>query len=122
MRMGQRETLRSSILDKPFDNSRRLKYADWLEANGNRPWAELIRAQVEWAELPPFALQQVRYAVYDTCRWKLAKKQRDLLARHEKEWLGPLADAVTGWTWDRGFLTLTLSIDQLMAKPFEEAA
>src|SRR5262249_62280650 len=89
--MDQREALRASILDEPLDDSRRLGYADWLEANGDLPRAEFIRAQVGWAKLPPFSSNLVRRSGYDARRWALEQKQRELLARYEKDWLGASA-------------------------------
>jgi uncharacterized protein (TIGR02996 family) len=106
--MNQSDALRKAILDRPDDDSLRIAYADWLAENDDPEWADLIRVQVGLAHLPPFSPIAVRRFGYDARRRAPDKKQRELLVRHENEWLGPMAKAVPSWSWERGFLTPAL--------------
>lgn len=42
----------SAILKDPADDTVRLVFADWLEENGNAPWARFIRHQI-WTPVSP---------------------------------------------------------------------
>lgn len=71
-----------TICEKPDDDFPRLRYADYLEENGQIERAEFIRVQCElWKDFPrdvPFALgTEKRYE-----RWRfLQQRERELLAK-----------------------------------------
>lgn len=71
----------------------RLVYADWLEEQGNTARAEFIRVECESASTDEAA---PRYR-------DLEDRRHDLLAAHEAEWLGDLAD-YDEWFFRRGFV------------------
>src|SRR5579871_5981795 len=84
----------SAILAAPDDDLPRLIYADWLDERGDADRAEFIRTQIELARLPA-ALRR---------RSPLAARERELLAGHEADWLGPLSEIVTTAVFRRGFV------------------
>src|SRR5262245_45761506 len=69
------------IIDNPHDLTPRLVYADWLEEHGDaaaRDRATFIRVQIELGQCNP-----------DSPRARqLDRRQRQLLRRHGKAWLG----------------------------------
>jgi uncharacterized protein (TIGR02996 family) len=70
-----------SVVESPEDDVPRLVYADWLEDQGEAPRAELIRVQCELAR-----------GVEDGARLvQLTLRQRELIARHADDWLGPFS-------------------------------
>lgn len=69
-----------SIVESPEDDGPRLLFADWLEEQGEGDRAEFIRVQCELARRPEAGARLVQ----------LALRERELLARHEHTWLGPL--------------------------------
>ena len=70
-----------SIKESPYDDGLRLIFADWLEDNGQRERAELLRLQVGLEQLP----------IGDLHRVELQKRVNELLAAHKRQWLGPWA-------------------------------
>jgi uncharacterized protein (TIGR02996 family) len=50
--MTERDAFLREILDHPDDDATRLRFADWLEENGEPARAEFIRVQCEWAKGP----------------------------------------------------------------------
>src|SRR5439155_19737312 len=83
----------AAILRAPRDDAVRLRLADDLAARGD-PRGEFIRVQVELARLGRGTEEADQ----------LARRERELLARHEAEWVGPLADWLLAWTFHRGFI------------------
>jgi uncharacterized protein (TIGR02996 family) len=83
-----------AILESPDDDTPRLVYADYLDEHGDPDRAEFIRVQVALASLPPGDLRQQQ----------LGDRERQLLAGHREEWLGPLRPLLSGWAFRRGFL------------------
>jgi uncharacterized protein (TIGR02996 family) len=81
------------IIANPDDDTPRLIYADWLEDQSD-PRGEFIHVQCLLADL----------AVEDPRRPALQARERELLARHQDQWLGPLRPLLSGWTFRRGFL------------------
>jgi uncharacterized protein (TIGR02996 family) len=83
-----------AILEEPEEDGVRLVYADWLEERGDTDRAEFIRVQCELA----------RIGAADPRRRELAFRERVLLKKHERAWLGPLRGALKRWQFRRGFL------------------
>lgn len=89
---------RKLICDNPADIGPRLVYADWLEEQGD-PRGEFIRVQCALSGMTDD----------DQQRATLKQLERELLGKHEREWLRPLEQllgpneprqpvaAVTGW-------------------------
>ena len=101
---GSLEQLTEAVLQAPDDDAPRLSLAAALAAKGD-PRGEFIHAQVELARPAP-----------DDERDRLARRARELLVRHEAEWVGPVADAVTAWRFHRGFIDdVTLDAEVLLA-------
>ncbi len=99
------EGLMAAVLQAPREDAPRLRLADWLTARGD-PRGEFIRVQVELARLDPATDEADR----------LARRERELLFRHEVEWIGPLAGWLAGWTFRRGFIEeATVNADTLVA-------
>ena len=99
------DQLMAAVLQAPREDAPRLRLADWLIARGD-PRGEFIRAQIERARLGPDAAEADR----------LARRERELLARHEAEWVGPLAGGLIGWRFRRGFIEeVTLDAELLLA-------
>ena len=78
--MDQHSALLAAIIDNPDDDLPRLAYADWLEENGHPCRAEFVRLQLDLAPLPDD----------DSRRPGLIERERQLLRKHERTWLGPL--------------------------------
>jgi uncharacterized protein (TIGR02996 family) len=81
-----------AIVAEPDEDAHRLVYADWLEEHDD-PRGEFIRAQVRLAG--PLAQDD---------RIETAWRARQLLDRHEEEWLAPLDELLDEWTFVRGFV------------------
>jgi uncharacterized protein (TIGR02996 family) len=89
------DPLLSAILDDPDDTARRMVYADWLEESGDAARAEFIRVQCRLADLDEA----------DPARDDLEQRERELLAAHEKQWLGgQWPTGVSDWEFRRGFV------------------
>lgn len=83
---GRGDELLAAILANPTDDALRAVYADWLSERGD-PRGELINLQLHRKGKP-------------------SARERELIALHGKQWLGPLGAAVLkeGQRWERGFL------------------
>ncbi|MBL8800196.1 MAG: TIGR02996 domain-containing protein [Planctomycetia bacterium] len=90
-------SLLRTIIDQPDDDTPRLIYADWLEEQGEQPRAELIRVQVEAADL-----FRRRYDVQRAIG--LRDRGFALLRQHEKHWAREFQPYVENWTFERGFI------------------
>jgi uncharacterized protein (TIGR02996 family) len=117
-----RETFEQAILESPDDLAGYAAYADWLQEQGD-PRGELIRVQLA---LEDERLPRAEHAA-------LHARYRELLDRHERDWLGELATHLLGRAeddtsrprtdhdWVRGFLTsltaqtLTMRFAQALA-------
>jgi uncharacterized protein (TIGR02996 family) len=75
-----RQALEEALADDPDDLASHMAYADWLAEQGD-PRGEFIQTQLalERADLPAAE------------RRRLQKREKELLAAHEREWLGDLA-------------------------------
>ncbi len=83
--------LRQAVLDEPDDIAARRVYADALIAEGD-PRGELINVQCELEDAAP------------TDRPPLIKRERELLAAHEKTWVAPFKGAIWRPQFQRGFI------------------
>ncbi len=88
------DRLTAAILQAPQDDSPRLQLADELAASGD-PRGEFIRVQIQLARGEPGEEEKAD---------QLARRERELLARHEAEWVGPFGSYLLGWTFRRGFI------------------
>jgi uncharacterized protein (TIGR02996 family) len=79
--MTHDDAILQAIIEWPDDDSLRLIYADWLEEHGQPDRAAFILVQCQLAR---DALR------LDTRQQELEARERELLARHESQWLGPL--------------------------------
>jgi uncharacterized protein (TIGR02996 family) len=98
----------AAVRDAPDDDLPRLIYADYLEERGD-PRGPFIRAQVELA----------RADADDPQRDELAGVEAELLARHEAEWVGSLADRLYRWWFHRGFLEVSLDVKRFVREKNE---
>jgi uncharacterized protein (TIGR02996 family) len=102
--MTQDDAFLQAIIESPDDESLRLIYADWLDERGD-PRGEFIRVQVTLANSP----DQPR-------RQELEARQRDLLGRHEQQWVTPLRPWVNAWAFQRGFVEdIKAQLDTVLA-------
>jgi uncharacterized protein (TIGR02996 family) len=95
--MNHEPGLLRSILDDPDDDDVRLIYADWLEDQSDlahRERGEFVRSQIDLSRLPD----------HDPRRVLLLQRGRELLARHEAEWVGEMRGLVRTGRFRRGFL------------------
>lgn len=91
--MMQLERLLDDVLEHPQDDAPRLAYADWLDDQCS-PRAEFIRVQCRLARLP----------VNHVCVLELERRERELLAEFEAEWLSDFTPLVDWCTFRRGFV------------------
>ncbi|MBP3955236.1 TIGR02996 domain-containing protein [Gemmata sp. G18] len=103
--MSTEAALLRAIREMPDEDTPRLVYADYLDEEGDAARAEFIRVQVERARLPEGAPQ----------RAALEDREHDLLAQHERAWLGVAPDDMDGlteWEFERGF------VNEIAANPY----
>jgi uncharacterized protein (TIGR02996 family) len=104
--MSLKDGFLRAIIESPDDDTPRLVYADWLEDHGDPPRAEFIRLQCELAHIPED----------DERRPEREARERELLARHETVWTGPLPGWVAHWEFRRGLVDrITLTPEALVA-------
>jgi uncharacterized protein (TIGR02996 family) len=83
----------AAILADPEDDDARLIFADWCDSVGD-PRGRFLRVQI--------ALESV--GEFDHRRASLERESARMLARHEKEWVKPVAGIATGATFRRGLI------------------
>ncbi len=91
----------------PEDDTPRLILADWLEEHGDASRVargQHLRAQCIAAGLPEGSPE----------RLDLERTALDLLLEYETNWLGSLAPAARGWTFNRGRLWLSTTFHPLV--------
>src|SRR5258707_9740696 len=86
------EALWSAILEDPLDDEARLRLAYWLDER-DHPRGEFIRLQCQLEKLP----------VSNPLRLLLEAREHELLANHEREWLGELDPLVDWAVFQRAF-------------------
>lgn len=132
---------RSEVIDllhrckeEPDDDTPRLILADWLEEHGD-PRGEFIRVQC--------ALDKIMPLGYRPSNPKLArpqKRQKELLAAHQAEWLEPFCQAAEAcgarlmqrvpanvtrfvrWGFTRGLFRLAIDAKSLVSEPVKALA
>jgi uncharacterized protein (TIGR02996 family) len=92
--MTKHESLLRAIIENPDDDCFRLRYADWLEDNGQANRADFIRVQCRLARLPE----------NDPQRKEMEAREQVLLEEHEREWLQPFGEEVAFAEFRRGFV------------------
>ncbi len=91
--MDDQDALLRAIVQNPQDDWPRLVYADWLEEHGQAERAELIRVQIQRANLPHDDPQQP----------PLRTRERHLLDEYSNRWLAPVQALLRQVTFCRGF-------------------
>jgi uncharacterized protein (TIGR02996 family) len=79
-----RELWEQQVVDNPNDLGRHVAFSDWLSAQGD-PLGEFIRLQLDLEG----------QGLSTGARTERLKRQEQLLASHERTWLGDLADTLT---------------------------
>lgn len=95
--MSTAAQLLGAIIETPDEDTPRLVYADYLEENDQPERAEFIRAQCEYARLPP----------WDARAKSLLQCTRVLLARRGREWCDalPRLEGIAWGEFARGFVS-----------------
>jgi uncharacterized protein (TIGR02996 family) len=109
--MSREHAFLSAILNDPDDESPRLVFADWLDERAD-PRGVFLRVQVELARWVPDLAR----------RSALQARERELLARHGAEWIGPLGPICTPWRFEGGLARLTLPARRFVGRRFALAA
>jgi uncharacterized protein (TIGR02996 family) len=89
------EALEQAVREDPHDRAAHAALADWLADHGD-PRGEFMQVQL--------ALQDE--AVPTARRKQLAQREKSLLKKHEKEWIGPLANFPDPVDMDRDYWSL----------------
>jgi uncharacterized protein (TIGR02996 family) len=104
------DDLLQAVIERPDDDARRLIFADWLLDHGEPERAAFIRVQLDLAKA----------AEKDERRHGLKEREKELLARHEEEWVRPVRNRVVSWVFHRGFITeVTVTVDAYMKHTFD---
>lgn len=91
--MTHPEPFLAAILAEPRLDEPRLRYAAWLGEHCH-PLGEFIRTQIQLAQSPQD----------DVHLWELERREQELLAEFEAEWVADLAGRVRWWVFRRGFV------------------
>jgi uncharacterized protein (TIGR02996 family) len=101
------DSLFRAVLDAPDDEAPRLVYADALLERGD-PRGEFIQIQcalgrslVGARALPLFRDKDAKNPMTEK---ELAKREAELLKKHQKEWLAPIRPFIRTWRWKQGFV------------------
>lgn len=112
--MFGREPFIRAIVEHPNDDVPRLVFADWLDEHGDGPRADFIRTQIElsrlvrrppnrfnlYSEFPPTIID-----AKNTSRVKrLQLRSKELLHKHNGEWVHDWAVGLSGLFFWRGFV------------------
>ena len=85
-------TFYNEILENPLSDEPRLRYAGWLEDQGE-PLGEFIQVQCRLATAPDSGIA-----------WEWERREQELLAEHEDDWAAEVRGLVEWWTFRRGFI------------------
>jgi hypothetical protein len=97
MAVDDLEVLRQWVIDVPQDDAPREAYASAV-AGTDPDRAELIRLQLQIAKADRLRLSSSPASM----------QAGDLIRAHGTRWAGPINDAVTGWTFMRGFVEVVM--------------
>jgi uncharacterized protein (TIGR02996 family) len=97
----QRRLFLRDVKDRPDDDIPRLILADWLQDMGD-PRGEFVHLQV----------MRTRLAEDNPAAAEMKKRERQLLRKHAFDWLGPLADFGSRWTFERGLIHLAAPLER----------
>jgi uncharacterized protein (TIGR02996 family) len=92
--MPDEQAFVAALADSPDDVAGRLIFADWLDERGATDRAEFIRLQCELERLAP---ADPRYP-------DLHVRQLEMVAEHERDWIGESADRLVRWDFKGGLL------------------
>jgi len=98
------QPLLDAVLADPDDVDARLVYADWLTEHGD-PRGEFIHVQCALGR--PLVNASGRAWARPTFEGdpkELEKRERKLLAEHQKTWVAPFRATVRTWNWSCGFV------------------
>jgi uncharacterized protein (TIGR02996 family) len=113
--------------ERPDEDLPRLLLADWLDDHGEPERAEFIRAQCRRARMENGAdgwggchhCRQAREKQNAPELEALRRRERELLDRHEADWLGPLLNTpLRDWGFRRGLIRLRPKKAELCSKEF----
>ena len=94
-----------AIREEPDDDLHRLAWADWLEERGDDDRSTFVRAQLAAAQLDEIDLDLDAFE----------DRADDLLAVHECQWAGRIAEVAPDWGWSRGCVeSATLTADTFL--------
>ncbi|MGZ3424903.1 MAG: TIGR02996 domain-containing protein, partial [Polyangiales bacterium] len=96
-----------AILASPDDDEVRLVYGDWLAEQGD-PLGEFIQIQCALGRAligagGKYASREGRKLPFDS-RQELESREKELLKKHEREWLAPIRPFIRQWQFRRGFV------------------
>lgn len=92
--MNDAERYLASVIASPDDDRPRIEFADWLEQNGARERAELIRIQCSLHS----------GSLTDIPRLELEQRLQQILDEYGCEWAEDLREDVSEWVFERGFI------------------
>src|SRR5262245_54520186 len=102
--MTRPEGLLSDILDQPPLDEPPWRYAAWLDERCD-PLGEFIRVQMRLARTP----------ANDPAMMELERREQELLAEFEGDWVGDAAARMEWWVFRRGFVAeVALSAAQFL--------
>lgn len=102
--MTHADAFLQDILAHPDDDAPRLIFADWLEEQGHAnstARAEFIRIQCALAARNLLEQQ----------RAELMRREKQILAEWEKEWVRPIRRLIETWEFHRGFIDDVVMLD-----------
>src|SRR5688572_20196864 len=85
-------TFWNEIIEDPQSDEARLRYAAWLEDQGE-PLGEFIQVQCRLAAAPDSGMA-----------WEWERREQELLAEHDHQWAADVRGLVEWWTFRRGFI------------------
>src|SRR5947209_3405540 len=102
-----------ACLADPTDDGPRLVFSDWIEEHGD---AAGIPAATQRAELIRIQSELARWVPDLERRTQLQQRERELLAQHAHDWLGPLTSRCKSWRFERGLPSVELRPASLREK------
>jgi uncharacterized protein (TIGR02996 family) len=94
MSMPEAARLLQAVIADPDNDTPRLAYADWLEAEGDADRAAFIRVQCMLERLP---IEDPQHVV-------LRQRETELLSQYGYRWAEEFGDQISVWVYRRGFI------------------